>query len=105
MLKVLILTFKKESNKMKNIFNNCQLYLDLDFGFAYAGKTEAENLFQVCLMLRKDGKGYKKTIKKSDSGYNDGICGDYNENLYSSNIENVYKQFIIFARKKGVNIL
>jgi hypothetical protein len=89
---------------MKNIFTGCHVFSDTETGFAYAGKTEQENLFQVCLMRRKDDTGYKKEIKESDSGYSEGICGDYNENLYDDAIHDVFVNFIKLARSSGIKI-
>ena len=90
---------------MKDIFKDCTLFVDTESGFAYAGKTDTENLFQVCLMERKDGKGYRKAIKRDNSGYNDGVCGDYNENQYPVGLDNVYSKFTTFARSMGMKIL
>ena len=65
-----------ESN-MKISENNLDIELALKYGFVHI--LTSDNLtIQCCLEQRKDGKGFKKSINKYDSGINDGICSDVN---------------------------
>ena len=79
--------------------------IDLEDGFIFATHgMESENHFQACLMVRKDGKGYKKQIDKNDCGWDDGICGDYNESI-GANTENHLNEFLNLAKKSGVLVI
>lgn len=80
---------------------------DLEYGFAFLQNNELDKtVFQVCLVQRKDGKGYRKAILESDCGWNDGICGDVNF-TYSARetIEIVKDFFFTEARKAGIKII
>ena len=80
-----------------------KLIIDLESGFIYAYDTDStKNLFQCCLKERKDGRGYKKEISVIDSGWNDGICGDYNNSIDAT--EETFFEFISIARKNGIVI-
>ena len=78
---------------------NAELELDLEYGFAWAVHEET-NLFQVCLVARKDGKGFKKEIDGRDCGWNDGLCGDHNQTDDPANLQ----AFLKLARAHGVRV-
>ena len=82
--------------------NATTLVIDLENGFAYASDdSELENYFQACLIARKDGNGYTKQISRDDCGWNDGICGDYNDSIGACNHEH-FDEFLTLARRFGV---
>lgn len=90
--------------------NNTNEFLidyDLEYGFAFLQNTELDKtVFQVCLVERKDGKGYKKAILENDCGWNDGICGDLNfTHSTRETIEIVKDFFFTEARKAGIKII
>lgn len=80
---------------------------DLENGFAFLWNDELDkNVFQVCLVQRKDGKGYRKAILESDCGWNYGICGDLNfANSTIGTVEIVKEFFFTEARKAGMKII
>lgn len=80
---------------------------NLEYGFAFLQNNELDKtVFQVCLVERKDGKGYRKAILESDCGWNDGICGDLNfANSTSETVEIVKDFFFTEARKVGFKII
>jgi len=86
-------------SKMKNAQ---EISIDLEYGFAYAHDgDDNNNLLQVCLMQRKDGKGFKKAIDTRDCGYNEGICGDYNGDVNAADLDD----FFSLARKFGIRVI
>lgn len=80
---------------------------DLEYGFAFLQNNELDKtVFQVCLLQRKDGKGYRKAILESDCGWNDGICGKLNfANSTIETVEIVKEFFFTEARKVGMKII
>lgn len=74
---------------------------DLESGFAHEMR-EGKNIFQVCLVTRSDGKGYKKEIDSRDCGWNDGICGDWNTSVHTD--AGYLEEFLKKARKAGIRI-
>ena len=90
--------------------NNTTKFLidyDIENGFAFLWNDELDKpVFQVCLVQRKDGKGYRKAIRESDCGWDEGICGDFNFfNSTSETIEIVKEFFFTEARKAGIKII
>jgi hypothetical protein len=81
-----------------------EVSVNLEYGFAHAHDgDENNNFFQVCLQQRKDKKGYKKSIKSDDSGWDWGLCGDYNDSVGAT--EKDYKAFLNLARKCGIKVV
>jgi hypothetical protein len=78
---------------------------DLENGFVWAqGEKLNSNLFQACLVRRVDGKGFKKEINCSDSGYDEGLCADHNDSLGYSDLSACYRVFIKACRMSGFKI-
>lgn len=82
-------------------FENATIDYNLEHGFAFAFDSDGKGFFQVCLEQRKDGNGFKKSIKSKDCGWNEGICGDVNAVATNSDL----KEFLILARKHGLKII
>ena len=80
---------------------------DLENGFAFLWNDELDKpVFQVCLVQRKDGKGYRKAILERDCGWNEGICGGLNfTNSTGETIKIVKAFFFTEARKAGIKII
>lgn len=93
-------------NKMKNTTEFLIDY-DLEDGFAFLWNDELDkNVFQVCLVQRKDGKGYRKAIRESDCGWNEGICGGLNFASSTGETIKIVKAFFFTeARKAGIKII
>ena len=91
---------------MKNTTNFLIDY-DLENGFAFLWNDERDQaVFQVCLVQRKDGKGYRKAILESDCGWNYGICGDLNFTHSNIGTVEIVKEFFFTeARKAGIKII
>jgi hypothetical protein len=92
---------------MTNLINEikrCSVQIDSENGFAWALCDGNRNLFQVCLMQRKDRNGFKKAIDSSDCGHDDGICGDYNAD-FNSDLDYSLKEFLKLCRKSGVKVI
>jgi hypothetical protein len=91
---------------MKYLNNNAtHINTDLENGFVFATDFfDKENYFQACLELKKDGNGYKKEINSGDSGWDDGLCGDYNKSIGVATEEH-YAEFLKLARKCGIKVL
>lgn len=86
---------------------NAELNYDLEAGFVWA-EVDGNNVFQACLNARVDGKGFKKEISYSDNGFNDGVCGDYNQSVWGSDwdlISSAKNEFIKLASKNGFRIV
>lgn len=82
---------------IENMFDGATLELDIEAGFAWAEK-DGENLFQVC--VDEDGE-----INSKDSGFELGLCGDYNTSKHGGDYDNlklIHDQFIKFAEESGV---
>lgn len=80
---------------------------DLENGFAFLQNDALDKtVFQVCLVKRKDKKGFRKAILESDCGWNDGVCGDLNfTNSTNETVEIVKKFFFTEVRKAGIKII
>lgn len=80
---------------------------DLEDGYAFLQNNERDQtVFQVCLVPRKDGEGYRKAILKSDCGWDWGICGNLNfANSTMETIEIVKEFFFTKARKAGIKTI
>ena len=79
---------------------------DLENGFVFMQNTDLDKtVFQVCLIQREDGNGFKKAIDSSDCGYKEGMCGDLNFQYTDlETIEIVKEFFFTLARKAGIRI-
>ncbi len=92
--------------KALNASDVVNIEFDLENGFVWAeSEADYSNLFQACLVQRVDGKGFKKEINASDSGYDEGLCADYNESLGYSDLESCHTVFIKSCRKAGITVV
>lgn len=74
-------------------------------GFAYV-ITSDDLTIQCCLKQRKDEKGYKKEISKSDCGATDGLCGEANEKAFKRYGEEECMKFLFsIMRTLGVKVV
>ena len=79
---------------------------DLDTGFFWI-EFENDKSLQCCLQLRKDEKGYKKSIKADDNGSSEGLSGDNNDwalDEENPNWVNINDLLHKEARKLGIKI-
>ena len=88
-----------------NTMNNAnEISLDLKLGFAWAHDgDESKNFFQVCIQQRKDLNGFKKEISSSDCGWDDGLCGDYNDSIGATKED--LRAFLKLAKKSGIKVI
>jgi hypothetical protein len=77
---------------------------DRESGFAHVLLTDGLCI-QCCLMQRKDG-GYRMAVNQKDSGIDDGICLDVNNQAFHKYGREVCQQFLFSElRKIGVKLL
>ncbi len=76
-----------------------------DYGF-FVVETACGEFLNICLALRSDENGYKKEIKRSDSGFDDGICGYTNEKAINKYGRDEVLSFLLkSARKSGLRVV
>jgi hypothetical protein len=64
------------------------------------------NTLQCCLVERKDRRGFKKEIKRADTGVDDGICGDVNAKLIEKmGLPTCEEILFVMARLDGYRII
>lgn len=79
--------------------------VNTEYGFAHI-VTSDELVIQCCLEPRKDGKGFKKQIKKSDCGFDDGICGEVNAEAFKKyGVKECLCFLLTQMRRTGVKII
>ena len=89
---------------MKTMHNAIDVAVDVEQGFAWAHDgDERVNLFQACLLPRKDGKGFKKAIDRNDCGHDWGVSGEHNDAAGAD--EEDFAAFIKLARQCGIKIV
>lgn len=89
--------------------NTSKINYDLDSGFIHMSSASAseDNIFQACLMPRKNGRGgYKKALDSVDMGWDWGICGDANfADKTREECESIIPSFLAAARKAGIRVI
>lgn len=78
--------------------------INTEMGFAHV-ITDEDVTIQCCLEQKKNQKGYKKSVNKEDSGFDDGICGEVNEKAFKKYGKEKCLEFLLKElRKQGVRI-
>ena len=73
------------------------------FHVEFTGENGKDYTLQLCLESRKDGNGFKRSFDRSDSGYDDGICGDVNAPAFEEFGVSECESFLYYkARQAGL---